>query len=194
MRENLNALAERLRAIAAEIEAVSAGTDDHTPSPAKGAAVAVRVNTSLRLEPSMYFAESQPKDMAVLHFTAGTTAEGAVAHWRQSSQRVGTAYVIGLDGTVYEVFDPRFWAYHLGIKGAAAVEANKAAPGPPSADGTGNVNSPVARSSSSSAWPRLSDGPSPRRSARCNAKVTSGKCARARPTSTRPPKAVSARA
>lgn len=125
MRENLNELAMRLRAIAAEIEAASAGTDDHTPHPAKGAAVAARVNTSLRLEPSMYFAESQPKDMAVLHFTAGTTAEGAVTHWRQSGQRVGTAYVIGLDGTVYEVFPPDCWAYHLGITRIHGTEHDK---------------------------------------------------------------------
>ena len=35
---------------------------------------------------------------------------------------MATAYVVDLDGTIYEVFPPSYWAYHLGIKGGTAHE------------------------------------------------------------------------
>lgn len=37
--------------------------------------------------------------------------------WDQTKERVGTPYVIDRDGTIYECFDPKYWAYHLGIEG-----------------------------------------------------------------------------
>jgi N-acetyl-anhydromuramyl-L-alanine amidase AmpD len=38
----------------------------------------------------------------------------------EPEHRIATAYVIERDGRIHEVFDPRYWAYHLGIKGVGA--------------------------------------------------------------------------
>ena len=31
--------------------------------------------------------------------------------------RIATAYLVDTDGAIYEVFDPAFWAFHLGLQG-----------------------------------------------------------------------------
>jgi N-acetyl-anhydromuramyl-L-alanine amidase AmpD len=69
-----------------------------------------------------YFTETTPKTQITLHFTAGTTVEGALQAWRTDPVKVATAYIVDLDGTVVEAFDPKYWAYHLGLRGA--VNAN----------------------------------------------------------------------
>lgn len=78
--------------------------------------------TSLVLAPSQYYPQITRKDLIVLHFTAGTTAHSAVNTWRATPEHVATAYVVDLDGTIYEVFPPEYWAYHLGIKGGTPLE------------------------------------------------------------------------
>lgn len=57
------------------------------------------------------------KKAITLHHTCGTTAKGALDWWDQTPARIGTAYVIDLDGKIYEAFDPKHWAYHIGING-----------------------------------------------------------------------------
>ena len=77
-------------------------------------------NTKFRLPQGKFFAEEHKKDMIVLHFTAGSTASGAFQSWIPQKIQIGTPYILDIDGTVYETFDPKFWAYHLGVTGAAA--------------------------------------------------------------------------
>lgn len=77
---------------------------------------------TLLLPPSQYYAVETKKDLLILHFTAGATARSAVETWRSTPEHVATAYVVDLDGTVYEVFPPSCWAYHLGIKGGTVHE------------------------------------------------------------------------
>jgi N-acetyl-anhydromuramyl-L-alanine amidase AmpD len=72
--------------------------------------------TKSALPKSEYFQEEYPKDLIVLHFTAGSTADGAHQEWVRSPAQVGTAYIVDVDGTVYQTFDPKHWAYHLGMK------------------------------------------------------------------------------
>jgi len=55
----------------------------------------------------------------VLHFTAGQSARNAFGTWRRDAQRIGTACLVDVDGTVYEVFPPTQWAFHLGIAGTS---------------------------------------------------------------------------
>ena len=84
-----------------------------------GESAPVTINrTAMRFTGAGYIAEVHPKDLVVLHFTAGTTARGAFDEWVRGGVRVGTAYIVDLDGTVYETFDPRYWAFHLGVKAA----------------------------------------------------------------------------
>jgi N-acetyl-anhydromuramyl-L-alanine amidase AmpD len=59
-------------------------------------------------------AGSPRKNLVLLHFTAGPSAESAVSGW---IAHVAVPYVIDADGTIYELFDPGKWAFHLGIKG-----------------------------------------------------------------------------
>jgi N-acetyl-anhydromuramyl-L-alanine amidase AmpD len=73
------------------------------------------------LPPKEYFTEATRKDLIVLHFTAGTTARSAFDTWRRDPQHVATAYVVDMDGTIYEVFPPSMWAHHLGVKGTSHV-------------------------------------------------------------------------
>ena len=68
------------------------------------------------LAAGQYVEDVFPKDLLVLHFTAGRTADGAIQSWAASPERVATAYVLDADGTVYQCFDPAKWAFHLGQK------------------------------------------------------------------------------
>ncbi len=74
------------------------------------------------LPADQYYAARFKKDLIVLHFTAGRSAKSAVDTWKSNAEHVATAYVVDMDGTVYETFPPEFWAYHLGIKGGTAQE------------------------------------------------------------------------
>jgi len=73
--------------------------------------------TKYRLPKGKFFADTHTKDMIVLHFTAGSTTSGAFASWMSQKINIGTPYILDPDGTVYEIFDPKCWAYHLGMTG-----------------------------------------------------------------------------
>ena len=82
---------------------------------------AMNINkTKFRLPENKYFHDLVPKNMIMLHFTAGSRVDGAFASWMQQSINIGTPYVLDTDGTVYEIFDPKYWAYHLGVTGPKA--------------------------------------------------------------------------
>jgi N-acetyl-anhydromuramyl-L-alanine amidase AmpD len=78
--------------------------------------------TTLALAAEQYYPEDVNKDLIVLHFTAGRNASGAVDAWRKTPEHVATAYLVDPDGSVYEVFPPSAWAYHLGVKGGTPHE------------------------------------------------------------------------
>jgi N-acetyl-anhydromuramyl-L-alanine amidase AmpD len=63
-----------------------------------------------------YLNDPIDKKAIFLHHTVGLSAMSAWRWWNTTPDRVGTAYIIDLDGTVIECFDPIYWAYHLGIK------------------------------------------------------------------------------
>jgi N-acetyl-anhydromuramyl-L-alanine amidase AmpD len=78
--------------------------------------------TKYRLPATQYWPSECTKDLIVLHFTAGTSAEGAFSSWASTPLRVATAYLVDTNGAVYETFDPKHWAHHLGIPGAVAQD------------------------------------------------------------------------
>lgn len=71
------------------------------------------IKTTLQLPKGAYREVVFPKRHVVLHFTAGYNAGGALATWKRTPSRDGTAFIIDRDGSVYQVFDPRFWAVHI---------------------------------------------------------------------------------
>ena len=74
---------------------------------------------TLRLPVTEYVDEVVKKDLIVLHYTAGSSARSAYNTWitpvNGQPSRVATAYVVDLDGTIYEMFPPEKWAWHLGM-------------------------------------------------------------------------------
>jgi N-acetylmuramoyl-L-alanine amidase len=66
-----------------------------------------------------YYREESKKTKIVLHFTAGVL-HGDIGEL--TCQHVSVAYVVARDGTIYELFDPKYWSYHLGL---GAVGGNK---------------------------------------------------------------------
>jgi hypothetical protein len=84
--------------------------------------MAVHVDRSLRLPESEYFAEQVSKTGIALHHTVCDDAHTTIHVWRGdrsadgTPRHVATAYVIDLDGTVYEAFDPACWAWQFGLR------------------------------------------------------------------------------
>lgn len=83
---------------------------------------------TLRLPATEYVDEVVKKDLIVLHYTAGSSARSAYNSWitpvNGKPNRVATAYVVDLDGTIYEVFPPEKWAWHLGMTACNPQSAN----------------------------------------------------------------------
>ena len=70
----------------------------------------------VRLADNQYFKEEAPKTQIYLHHTAGNgNAEGVSHYWNGNETRIGTAFIIGEDGTIVQCFSSKHWAWHLGI-------------------------------------------------------------------------------
>lgn len=71
------------------------------------------------LSNGQYFPTPSEKSNIFLHHTAGMTAAGAWGWWEQTPDQIGVPYIIDRNGDIFECFDPKSWAYHLGVKGQA---------------------------------------------------------------------------
>ena len=70
-----------------------------------------------RLSNDQFFQDLHPKKQIYLHHTAGGPNAVSVANYFQQKEgRVATAFVIGSDGTIVQLFSSKHWAYHLGLK------------------------------------------------------------------------------
>lgn len=87
--------------------------------------MSININKTLRLTDGQYFKEETKKTQIVLHHTVGGSAKSTFNYWQSTPDRVATAYLVERDGTIYEVFDPKYWAWHLGLKTANNTECNK---------------------------------------------------------------------
>ena len=76
----------------------------------------LKINRTVRLEAKDYIESETPKDLIVLHHTVGGTALSTINYWKTDPQRIATSYVIERDEEIFEVFDPKYWAFHLGLK------------------------------------------------------------------------------
>jgi len=68
-----------------------------------------------------YYKLVTKKDKLVLHFTAGVL-HGDIGELTR--QHVSVAYVLARDGVVYELFDPKYWSYHLGAGASGGNKTN----------------------------------------------------------------------
>jgi hypothetical protein len=63
-----------------------------------------------------YFHEEFPKKQIILHHTvSGNGVTGDISTWEDDPTVVGTAIIIDRDGTPYQLFSSKYWAWHLGI-------------------------------------------------------------------------------
>ena len=85
----------------------------------------ITLNRQWRLTDNQYFKEHTDKINICLHHTVGGSARSTFNWWQSNPDRIATSYIIGRDGTIYEVFDPSYWAYHLGLKMAKNVLYNE---------------------------------------------------------------------
>lgn len=83
--------------------------------------------TTFKLGAGEYMRQVTAKRQIVLHFTAGGTAAGAVGSWKGDGRTVATAYVVDQFGTIFECFDPSYWAFALGVRHALSRQAEQGA-------------------------------------------------------------------
>ncbi len=74
----------------------------------------MKIDRSLRLPAEEYKDEPSAKNLIVLHHTVGASVASTFRWWLTDPKPIGTAYLIARDGTIHEIFQPQFWAYHLG--------------------------------------------------------------------------------
>jgi N-acetyl-anhydromuramyl-L-alanine amidase AmpD len=82
----------------------------------------VRVKPAQRT--GYYYATAHKKQRIVLHFSGGNIRSD-LAVLSRSDYHVSVSYVIGRDGTIYELFDSSFWSGHIG-KGLGNVGTGNA--------------------------------------------------------------------
>lgn len=71
---------------------------------------------------NQYYSVVNEKKYIFLHHTSGSNAASAVAYWNSKPDRVATPYIIERSGEIFETFDPKYWAYALGVKGGTLLE------------------------------------------------------------------------
>lgn len=69
---------------------------------------------------TQYVVEETVKNQIILHHTvSGDGVQGDIAWWKSTPERVATHFVIGREGTIYQNYNTRYWAYHLGLSNAS---------------------------------------------------------------------------
>jgi len=80
------------------------------------------------LSPNQYEPVEFAKKQVYIHHTAGNSDPSAtIKDWETDERgKIATAYVIGgwgvNDGLIIEAFDPKHWAWHLGVKASLFAE------------------------------------------------------------------------
>lgn len=81
-----------------------------------------KVSTKIKLNANQYYSVAQKKTQICLHHTAGGSASSSASWWDSKPDHVSTPYLIDRDGTIYELYNPSFWAYSLGLTNGTAIE------------------------------------------------------------------------
>lgn len=67
------------------------------------------------LPENQYHKEVHTKTQICIHHTAsGPSEKGNVDYWKQDALRIATAFLIGDDGEIWQVFSSKYYAAHLG--------------------------------------------------------------------------------
>jgi len=60
-----------------------------------------------------FYPEVTEKDIIVLHFTCGVL-KGDIKTLTEDNNKVSVQYLVGRNGIVFQLYNPQYWAYHLG--------------------------------------------------------------------------------
>jgi len=73
-----------------------------------------------------YIPRITEKNQIVLHHTVSpsNSVKGDIATWLRSKLRIATCMIIDEDGTPFQCFSSKYWAYHLGIKSSVFKKHN----------------------------------------------------------------------
>lgn len=71
-----------------------------------------------------YFLEQTKKDTIVLHHTVSKMGKYIKDYFEEDDgeKKVATSYVVYKDGTVIELFNPNYWAYHTGTGNRNSID------------------------------------------------------------------------
>lgn len=82
----------------------------------------VQIIKSKLLKSNQYYPVAQKKKRIFLHHTAGASASSSINWWNEKPDHIAAPYLIERDGTIIEAFDPKYWAYALGVPGGTDME------------------------------------------------------------------------
>lgn len=80
------------------------------------------INLSLPLTLDQYYEAPRVKSLICLHHTVGGSATSTYGYWQGTPERVGTAYQIERDGTIYEHFPATAYAYQFGLRASVLTK------------------------------------------------------------------------
>jgi N-acetyl-anhydromuramyl-L-alanine amidase AmpD len=80
------------------------------------------ITKKIPLTSNQYYQGVYTKKHIILHHTAGGSAASSIAGWAATPEHIATPYVVDRNGDIFECFDPKYWAYSLGVKGQTGLE------------------------------------------------------------------------
>lgn len=72
------------------------------------------------LDDGQYYHYKTDKTRICLHHTSGESAQSSITWWNLKPDHVSVPYIIPRNGEIWELFNPEYWAYALGINSSAA--------------------------------------------------------------------------
>lgn len=90
--------------------------------PEPGEKVSRIINCHHWLDDNQFYHEVTKKEQICWHHSAGGSAKSSVDWWNTKPDRIATPYFVDRNGDIIEVFDDKYWAYALGIKGGTSIE------------------------------------------------------------------------
>lgn len=85
--------------------------------------------TEYNIPETEYYKQETNKHQIILHHTVSKTFLSTFNWWKQDGIHVATSFIVDKDGTIYQLFDPKYWSYHIGSgsntlnnKGAIGIE------------------------------------------------------------------------
>lgn len=70
-----------------------------------------------------FYVEETRKNMIVVHATIGVL-KGDLATLTKQDSHMGVSYLIGRNGIAYELYNPKYWSYHLGMGSVGGNKSN----------------------------------------------------------------------